>query len=160
MASRSGPGEGREDQRRGEETGGEEGGRPGRGEGAGKRGTSPWEWILAAVSALLILGAVGFMVYEGVTAPDTPPDLEISPDTVIATGDGYLVRFVARNRGHGTAASVTVEGTLSAGGERVETAEVVLDYVPAGARRRAGLIFSRDPRTHSLEIRALGFDTP
>src|SRR5690606_4867741 len=85
---------------------------------------SIWERVTAAASALLVLGAVGFMLYEGLAVPDTPPDLEIVPDTVVETASGYLVRFRVHNRGKTTAVSLNVEGELRDAGGTLERSEV------------------------------------
>lgn len=138
--------------------------RAGRNEGSsghsGPEETSVWERVVAALSALLVLGAVGFMLYEALAVPPGPPQVEVVADTVLETRGGYLVRVRAFNRGKTTAASLAVQGELKDASGTVESAEVVIDYVPAGATRAAGLIFSHDPRDYSLEIRARGFDLP
>ncbi len=122
--------------------------------------SSTWERVVAAVSALVVGAAIGFMVYEGVAVPRTPPDIRIEVEDFVNTGAAHLVRFRAWNRGNETAVSLLVEGELYDASGTVETSEVVIDYVPAGSKRRAGLLFSRNPREYSIQIRAKGFDTP
>ena len=53
-----------------------------------------------------------------------------------------------------------VHGEIRAGGASVEESEVVLDYVPPGARRRGALQFRTDPSEHELEVRVTGFASP
>jgi uncharacterized protein (TIGR02588 family) len=122
--------------------------------------TSTAEWIVAALSAALVLGVVGFLIYDGVRSPSTPPDVTIEIDSIQQAGPGYLVLFRARNRGHSTAAEVVVEGELEADTGRVETSETTIDYVPAGGQQRAGLFFTRDPRRLRLKLRAHGYREP
>lgn len=122
--------------------------------------TSPWEWVLAAVSAALVLGAIGFMLHEAFSTPSTPPEITIEPGAVSRAGEGYVVEFRAHNRGHTTAQSLVVEGELKSGTGTVEKAQVTIDYVPAHAAREAGFFFSHDPREHTLEIRPRGYDRP
>jgi uncharacterized protein (TIGR02588 family) len=58
------------------------------------------------------------------------------------------------------AAGLMVEGVLKEGTATVETSAITMDYVPSGSQRRAGLIFSRDPRKFELQIRAKGYEQP
>ena len=122
--------------------------------------TSTAEWIVAAGSAALVLGVLGFLVYDGVRHPATPPDVTIEVDSIQAAGPGYLVLFRARNRGRSTAAEVMVEGELQADSGSVETSETTMDYVPAGGQQRGGLYFAHDPRRLQLRLRAHGFREP
>ena len=122
--------------------------------------TSTAEWIVAALSAALVLGVVGFLIYDGVRSPSTPPDVTIEIDSVQQAGPGYLVLFRARNRGRSTAAEVVVEGELEADTGKVETSQTTIDYVPAGGQQRAGLFFTHDPGRLRLKLRAHGYREP
>ena len=118
------------------------------------------EWVVAAVSAALVLGVIGFLAYDGLVSPQTPPDVTIVVDSIQQAGPGFLVIFRARNSGRKTAAGVIVEGELMFDNGRVETSETTLDYVPAGGEQRAGLYFARDPRSLKLRLRAEGYRSP
>jgi uncharacterized protein (TIGR02588 family) len=134
--------------------------RPVRDGGGGGGVKSRWEWVAAAISTLLVLGVIGYLAYEAVARPHTPPAVEVVADRVHRTGGGWVVEFRARNRGYATAAAVTVEGTLEKDGEEVETGQAVLDYIPGRATRRGGLFFREDPRAHRMELRATGYQEP
>lgn len=146
----------------GQEAGGGDHG--GSSRGSSRRDTSMLEWALAAVSALLVLGAIGVLLHEALGEPSTPPLVVVTVEAVRPVGEtsgaGYLVEFRAENRGQTTAARVHVEGTLRRGAETVETASTTLDYVPAEARRQGGLYFTEDPRAYELEVRPTGYDLP
>jgi uncharacterized protein (TIGR02588 family) len=118
------------------------------------------EWIVAGLSAVLVLGVVGFLIYDGVRHPSTPPDITVEVDSIVPAGPGYLVLIRADNRGRNTAAEVTVEGELEADTGRVETSQTIIDYVPAGGQGRGGLYFQRDPRSLRLRLRAHGYREP
>ena len=122
--------------------------------------TSTAEWIVAAVSAALVLAVLGFLIYDGVRSPRTPPDVTVEVDSIQTAGPGYLVLFRARNRGRATAAEVLVEGELEADTGKVESAETTIDYVPGGGTQRGGLYFSQDPRRLRLMLRAKGYRDP
>lgn len=129
-------------------------------EDARRPATPAAEWAVAALGALLVLGAVGLMLHEALTQASTPPSIEVSVDTIVRTPYGYVVEFRARNHGQQTAAGVVVEGELKSDTGTVEKAQVTIDYVPAGSSRSGGLLFAHDPRTHSVEIRPKGYDRP
>jgi uncharacterized protein (TIGR02588 family) len=122
--------------------------------------TSTAEWIVAAVSAALVLGVLGFLIYDGVRHPLTPPNVTLEVDSIQAAGPGYLVLLRARNQGRSTAAEVVVEGELQADTGRVESSQTTIDYVPGGGQQSAGLYFTRDPRQLKLKLRAHGYREP
>lgn len=122
--------------------------------------TSAAEWVVAGVSALLILAAVGYLFYEALTSPPTPPVIELRVDSILDTEYGYIVEFHARNHGHSTAAQLAVEGVLLDAGRTIQMSRVTIDYVPSESRRSAGIIFTEDPARYTLELRALGYDRP
>lgn len=128
--------------------------------GAGGGHKSRWEWVAAAASALLVLAVVGYLLYDAVARPRTPPAITVQADTVLKAGGLWLVRFQARNAGHETAAAVKVEGELMEGDRAVEASEAMLDYVPGESVRRGGLFFRADPRAYRLELRAHGYQEP
>lgn len=141
--------------------GDEGGGREGEARDDGESGASVWEWVVAAIGAVVVLGALGIVLYEGISQPETPPQIEVTVDTVFESGAGtFAVEMTVRNRGRTTAAGLMVEGELRSDTGVVETAQATLDYVPGESRRRAGLIFSHDPSRFALEVRALGYDIP
>jgi uncharacterized protein (TIGR02588 family) len=128
------------------------------GEGGGVK--SRWEWVAAAASTALVLAVVGYLLYDGVARPRTPPDIQVAADTVLRSGGLWLVEFRATNDGHETAASVKIEGELMQGDSSVEASEAVLDYVPGRSVRHGGLFFRQDPRAFRLELRAHGYQEP
>jgi uncharacterized protein (TIGR02588 family) len=135
-------------------------GRPERDGGGGGGLKSRWEWVAAAVSTALVLAVVGYLLYDAVARPRTPPAVEVRADTVLRSGGLWLVEFSAHNRGHGTAAAVKIEGELMEGDSAVEASDAVLDYVPGESVRRGGLFFRADPRAYRLELRAHGYQEP
>jgi uncharacterized protein (TIGR02588 family) len=122
--------------------------------------TSVSEWIVASVSAAMVLGMLAFLVYDGLRSPRTPAAITVETDSIQAAGPGYLVLFRARNGGRTTAAHVVVEGVLETGSGQVETSETTLDYVPAEGEQRGGLYFRQDPRRYTLRLRSHGFREP
>lgn len=130
-------------------------------ESGGDRGgaASPLEWVVAAVSALLVLGAAGFLLRSGMQ-PQTPPLVTLQVDSVVRAGERWLVEFRAHNGGRTTASGLVVEGELRGGPGEVERSRATLDYVPARGSQRGGLYFGADPRRGRLRLRPLGYERP
>ena len=122
---------------------------------------SRWEWVAAAVSFVIVAAAIGFLIYDATDAPEAPLSIEITIDSVVVAGSGYLVEFRADNPSASTASAVPIEGTLRSDGVAgPEQSRVTLDYIPARSSRAGGLFFTRDPREGQLEIRAMGYAEP
>lgn len=152
--------EGSQDERsRGES--GDSGGSGGSGNsGDSGSSTSAWEWAVAALGALLVLAAVGFMILESATSEGTPPALEVAVDSVARAGAHYVAHVTVSNTGGMTAAGLELEGELKADRGSVEKSGVTIDYIPSKGKRRAGLIFTRDPAAYELSVRPTGYDLP
>lgn len=123
------------------------------------------EWATAALGVLLVLAAVGVLLYEGLARPTTPPDVAVRVERVTPVRAGFLLEFVAENMGSKTAAGLTVRGELrapgdSAGAPPLEEREAGLDYLPGRSERKGGLFFTLDPRTHAVALQALGYQEP
>ena len=119
------------------------------------------EWVAAGIGLALTLGMMAMIGLEAVRGDVSQlPAIEVKAKRIAATPSGFVVEVVAANRSGGTAAAVQVEGTLKSGDTEVETSSLTLDYVPGHAERKGGLFFTRDPRRHRLEVRALGYQAP
>lgn len=130
------------------------------GDGKERPHTPPAEWVVAGLSALLVLGMLGYTLRAGLADTELPPELTVRVDSVVPSPAGHLVMFTVRNGGGATAADVSVQGSLSRGDAPAETSEATLDYVPISASKAGGLIFSTAPSPDSLEIRVTGFEIP
>lgn len=115
---------------------------------------------MAGASGVFMLLVIGYLVNDGFNRPATPPDISVSVDSVSRTRRGYLVHVGIRNDGHTTAAALHLRGELRDSAGVAEEADLVIDFVPAEGRRRAGLFFGRDPRAHTLVVRPMGYDLP
>lgn len=127
-------------------------------------GAGPWwEQAIGGVGVLLVLGLLAFLLYEA-WQPATPPEIVVSVQRVLSVEGGYLVELEARNEGESTAATVEVEGTLTAPDDphaaAVATSSLTFDYLPSKSTRRGGLFFKEDPAQYTLEVRALGYVEP
>jgi len=118
------------------------------------------EWLVGGLGAVLVGGAIAYLVYHAVVRDQSPPDLRLVAERVLDLRNGYLVQFRAFNEGSSAAAQVTIEGKLAGPDGEVEISEVVLDYLPPRSDREGGLLFESDPRAGELSLRAKGYAKP
>ena len=118
------------------------------------------EAIAGGIGAFLALATIGIIVWDGMSGGDAPPIVIVEAGAVHEHENGFVLELSAFNSGDATAAEVAVEGTLSREGEIVETSETTFDYLPSGSRRRGGLFFQADPRTHDVAVKAKGYVDP
>ena len=118
------------------------------------------EWVFAAVGLLVVVVALGFLVYRGATKGDTPPAIKIEVVSVTRAGENYLVNFRVTNTGDTTAAALMLEGELKNGEKSEETSDVTLTYLPAHSMRQGGLFFTKNPNEYQLKLRAKGYEQP
>lgn len=119
------------------------------------------EWVSAAIGVAITGVMISFLAVEVARHEDgVPPLLDVAPvDLTFARGH-YVLEVEVSNASRATGASVAIEGTLSEGQATIETSTAVLAYVPGGSQRRAGLVFSHDPRKSRLELRVTGYERP
>ena len=129
---------------------------------AAKKVEKNWlEWVVFGVGLILVLSTLGYLVYDGATAPDTPPDVEVRLGEPRRGGAGFLVPVTVVNRGGRTAEGVLVEVVLEGAGPREpERGEFTLAFLPRGGTREGWVTFRSDPRQGRLTARALGYEEP
>ncbi|MEQ8699399.1 MAG: hypothetical protein RLT05_22940 [Bauldia litoralis] len=128
---------------------------------AKERGTSTWEWAVAAVGGVILSGMVGYLVWDAIAgSAGGPPDITVAPAATIVAGDRYLVEIVVANRGQATGADVRVRGALIDGDQTLEESTVTFDFVPKQSTRRGGLYFAHDPHSARLSLRVEGYVEP
>ncbi len=120
----------------------------------------PLEWAAALIGLALVCGAIGTMVWLGLTRGSAPPDVSVQVEAVTALADGYVVTIRALNTGATTAADVTVEGELRNASGVAETSTMSFKYLAPQSEKRGGLFFSKDPRKFELTVRPKGYETP
>lgn len=120
----------------------------------------PLEWGAALLGAVLLAGALAFMVRQALVSDDSPGPVAFEVKRVLPLGAGFLVEFEARNRGDATYAELEVEGTLRGASGTEERARATLDYLPGRSSREGGLFFRGDPAAGELELAARGYRRP
>lgn len=117
-------------------------------------------WGIGLLGLFLILGSIGFMLYEAAAGDSSPPDVRVEIRAIQPVQNGFLVEFGVRNEGGTTAAELTLEGELRDGSQIMETSGTTIEYVPSHSERQGGLFFTLDPRQYDLQLRAKGYETP
>lgn len=119
------------------------------------------EWVAAGMGLLLLLAMLAIIGREAMVGETgEPPAITLAAGPAAAAPGGWLVEVEARNASGATAAAVQLEGALMDGETEVEASSLTFDYVPGHSRRKGGLFFTEDPRSHRLELRALGYQAP
>lgn len=118
------------------------------------------EWIVATAGLILVVGTVGFMMYQAFTSKDTPPSFKANFERIDQVDSGYIVIFKVINEGEETAAGVEIEGELKRGAESIEKSNVTIDYAPSKSELKGGLFFKNNPHEFQIEIRAKGYLEP
>jgi uncharacterized protein (TIGR02588 family) len=107
-----------------------------------------------------VLASIAILIHSGATSPDSPPRLSVRVASIERAGEQYLMMIEVGNEGGSVAADVRIEAELRQDGAVVERSETTLDFVPRNSRRRAGVLFMRDPRAHEFTLRASGYREP
>lgn len=122
-------------------------------------GKNALEWAVFGLSTLLVLGAIGFLIYSAVAGDDRPADLRVSIKKVSTRSGTTVAEVDLRNEGLRTAAEVTVEVTARYGDEE-KISTVLIDFVPKGGSREGILIFPGTQAPDQLTPRILGYVEP
>jgi uncharacterized protein (TIGR02588 family) len=131
------------------------------GNDSGKLDDAPlWMWGIGLLGLVLVLGSIGFALYEAAVGDSSPPDVRVEVESIAPTQNGFLVEFRLINEGGSTAAGLTVEGELRDTAGIVETSDTTVEYLPSHSERAGGLFFTLDPREYELQLRAKGYETP
>lgn len=117
------------------------------------------EWTVFAFSAALILSVIAFLLYEGFTIGETPPDIRLRLGAVEAREGYFALPFEVTNTGDQTAEGVHIEVVLKSGAVE-ERADLEIQFLPRRGRREAWVTFKADPRAGTVDARVLGYEKP
>jgi uncharacterized protein (TIGR02588 family) len=112
------------------------------------------EWVVFAISALLILGLVVYLVKDAIQDKQRPPDLRISLGQPVPSAHGYVVPVAVANAGDETAQAVELE--ISTGGDKPEHATLTYDFLSSGEEREGWVGFTGKPEGR-LSARVVGY---
>ncbi|MEN9933609.1 MAG: hypothetical protein RLZZ387_188 [Chloroflexota bacterium] len=119
------------------------------------------EWSVFAVGLALIVGAAGFLAYEGLSGGEKTPLLAVEHGAARRAGEHFIVPVTVTNDGDETAEAVQVEVALERGGVELERAAFVLEFVPRASSGEGYAVFRSDPaEAERVSARVVGFVTP
>lgn len=120
-----------------------------------------FEWIIFAISLVLVVTTLGYVVYDITTVSDTPPIIKLAIGKPQPHLNYFLVPVSVTNRGDITAEGVHIEVVLESGGEEQENADFEIAFLPRQSTREGWVTFHTDPRTvEQMQARVLGFEKP
>lgn len=126
----------------------------------GRIAKHPLEWIVFAVSLVLVAGTVGYLAWDAVRGEDSPAAISVELGRPEPRGGGWAVPVTVRNRGDATAEGVKVEVILETPAAESERADFEVAFVPRRSQRQGWVTFRGDPSRGRLSARAAGYETP
>lgn len=118
------------------------------------------EWTVFGVGLVLVLGTIGYLLYDAATIGEPLPDLEVGVGRAELHGQDFAVPVKVTNRGQQTAEGVQVEVVLIKDGAEQERGTFEIAFVPRRAEREGWVTFKTDPRGGELRARVLGYERP
>jgi len=119
------------------------------------------EWIVFAISLILVVGTLGYLVYDGTNTANSPPSFEFQLGQSQPQQNYFVVPVSVTNQGDETAEGVLIEVVLESDGTEQETAEFEIAFLPRQSTREGWVTFKTDPRTvDQMSARVMGFEKP
>jgi uncharacterized protein (TIGR02588 family) len=118
------------------------------------------EWIVFAVSALLIAGVIAILGKEAMEGGQTPPSLRVEIGAPMSDNGSFRVPVKVQNLGDETAEQAVIEVELVQNGTVLESADLTIAYVPKRSVREGWVVFRRDPRCCTISSRAAAYAKP
>lgn len=109
------------------------------------------EWVVFALSSLLIVVVVGYLIRDAMKDAGLPPDLRVSLGQPTPAAHGYVVPVNVINKGDQTAQAVELEITSGD-----EDATLTYDFLSSGETRDGWVGFSKKP-DGPLTARVVGY---
>lgn len=118
------------------------------------------EWLVFAISFILVIGTLGYLVYDAATSKAAPPRIDVQLGTAQPQSNYFVVPVAIINHGNETAEGVQIEVVLTSGGKEQESANFEVAFLPRRSNRDGWVTFQTDPRLVEMEARVLGYEKP
>ncbi len=119
------------------------------------------EWLVFALSLVLVLCTLGYLVYDGATSAKTPATIELELGKSRSQADRFIIPVSVTNNSDTTAETVLIEVTLENSGKEQESAQLEIGFLPRHSKREGWVTFQTDPQTvEEVAARVLGFEQP
>ena len=117
------------------------------------------EWAVGIISAIIVLGTVGYLAFEAFQPDADEPALTATVLEIRERNGSFVVEVEVRNASRGAAAEVHIAGVARAGDGRERQGQALVDFVPGFSTRRASLVFDVNPGTDA-DVRIVGYTRP
>jgi uncharacterized protein (TIGR02588 family) len=121
---------------------------------------NPLEWVVFAISLVLVLATLGYLVRETLAGRSGPPDVVAQVGPPQPSSSGYLVPVEVANVGMTTAEDVLVPVVLEMPDGTREEGQLNIAFLPRDSRRHGWVSFRGDPSRGKLSLGAIAFEVP
>ena len=117
------------------------------------------EGVTLALSALVVAGVAGFLVYEAIRGdpPAVPISVRVLSDQAREHEGGYVVPIEVRNNGRKTLKDVKVLVTRRPPGGEPQSHDFLIDYLPERSSQTIYLTLDRSPSDLRLEAKPFSY---
>ena len=126
----------------------------------GKPAKNWLEWAVFAVSLVLVLGTLGFLVRQSFVIAGGPPEVIARLGPPRPAAGGFMVPVEVANTGEGTAEDVQVTVILESAEGKREESSLEIAFLPRNSRRNGWVTFRSDPSRGSLRLGPTAFEVP
>ena len=118
------------------------------------------EWTVFAISLVLVVGTLGFLIRESLVAAGGAPEVVARLGAPKPAAGGWMVPVEVTNLGEGTAEDVKVTVILELPEAQPEEAELDIAFLPRDSRRNGWVSFRGEPGRGSLRLGPIAFEVP
>lgn len=119
------------------------------------------EWTVFSLSVLLVIGILGYLIYQSSIYEPGSPDLVVTYEKDPSPHAPYRFHLFVKNDGQETAEEVNIEMVLLKNGEELEMGTIQIPYSPKESTREGWINFSINPaNADSLYTRVVSFKKP
>lgn len=119
------------------------------------------EWAVFAVSLVLVVAVLGYLIYVGVNGGDRPPMIDVQLGAAERQGERYVIPVTVENSGDQVAENVTIEVELALPSGEMETGSIDIDFLPRESTRSGWVTFLSDPASaNEIVVRVPGYKQP
>jgi uncharacterized protein (TIGR02588 family) len=130
-------------------------------ESSSRPSRSPAEWVAFGIASAVLLFIVGSVALVWVNDDGRPARLEVEQSgSARKDGEQFYVTAQVANTGDRTAEGVQVHAELERDGEVVEEGDQTIDFLAGGESEEVVFVFTEDPATGELTVRAASFVKP
>jgi uncharacterized protein (TIGR02588 family) len=118
------------------------------------------EWGALAISVMVVVGVVGFLLLDGLRDEGDPPEpvAQLHLDEAYETDHGWILPVTLTNDGDVAAESLVMRATATVAGDEEES-ETAVAYLPAGTDVDVSFGFSAEAEGE-VTVQVISFTLP